>query len=180
MLVVVALDIEILNHNKEDYLKTLKLTFHEKEYNVLIDDDDFERVSKFKWHLREEKNGTLYVDGTTQSLHRFIMGAEKGTIVDHINRDTLDNQKSNLRFVSKNQNCWNTKKYKKNPENESLPMGVRLKGKNFWARIKYNNVGYSLGKYATVEEAEKVHTKAKVLRDSGDAEGFFTYINKIK
>jgi hypothetical protein len=42
-------------------------------------------------------------------LARFVMNAKKGEIVDHINRDPLDNRRKNLRIVTKRQNCLNKK-----------------------------------------------------------------------
>ena len=41
-------------------------------------------------------------------MHRFIMNAEKGSVIDHINCDKLDNRKSNLRIVSNSQNAQNS------------------------------------------------------------------------
>jgi hypothetical protein len=46
-------------------------------------------------------------------LSRFVMDAPKGKIVDHINRDPLDNRRQNLRIVTPRQNCLN-KTYKNN------------------------------------------------------------------
>ena len=40
-------------------------------------------------------------------MHRVILRAKPGQIVDHINRDTLDNRRANLRIVTASQNNWN-------------------------------------------------------------------------
>lgn len=86
---------------------------------ALIDIEDVERVKEYKWHL----NNYGYVDassnGKTIKLHRFIMNVWQdecdyySNVIDHINRNPLDNRKSNLRIVSqaennKNKN-WNKK-----------------------------------------------------------------------
>ncbi len=87
-------------------------------YHTLIDAEDYERISKYKWYVRREPGtkhgGYRYVaegnvDGRTTFLARFIMKARKGQIVDHINRNPLDNRKANLRFVTRSQNRHNTK-----------------------------------------------------------------------
>lgn len=41
-------------------------------------------------------------------MHRVIMDAKKGEEVDHINRDPLDNRRSNLRICSRSENCANS------------------------------------------------------------------------
>lgn len=85
---------------------------------ALIDDEDFEKVSQFKWLC----NASGYVvhhlprkDGKRQALwmHRLILNAPKSMVVDHINHDTLDNRKENLRLCSRNENCHNRLKNKK-------------------------------------------------------------------
>lgn len=53
---------------------------------------------KYRIYLRKEK----------QYLHRFIMKAKKGQIVDHIDGNPLNNLKSNLRLVNAKQSAWNT------------------------------------------------------------------------
>ena len=43
-------------------------------------------------------------------MHRFITSASKGTEVDHINHNTLDNRKSNLRICTRSENQMNARK----------------------------------------------------------------------
>ncbi len=84
-------------------MKKIKLT---RNKVALIDNDDFEKVSKNKWSFHHRG---YVVRGKPQiSLHRFIMNAQKGQMVDHINRNKLDNRKSNLRFVTSRQNQFNS------------------------------------------------------------------------
>jgi hypothetical protein len=67
-------------------------------------------------------------------LSRFVMDAKQGQIIDHRNRDRLDNRRKNLRIVTKRQNCLN-KKYK----NGSGFIGVcinRKKGRKY-CQAKY-------------------------------------------
>ena len=97
-----------------------------KEFDVTIDDEDYELVGHIKWGVnmgKNEKAGKHYfVKGITLKpkkydviyLHRIILKAEKGDIVDHINGNTLDNRKSNLRICTQLENCRNVKKNKRN------------------------------------------------------------------
>lgn len=71
---------------------------------VLLDDNDYDRVKGYKWSIsksgyvrRTERQGSKTVN---YKLHREILGLDKGCgIVDHRNRNKLDNRKSNLRVL---------------------------------------------------------------------------------
>jgi hypothetical protein len=77
---------------------------------ALVDDEDFEQINKFKWYAQETTNRigfyaahTIRISKTSFKkirMHRIIMNARPDQEIDHINHDTLDNQKNNLRFVS--------------------------------------------------------------------------------
>ena len=82
---------------------------------TIVDDEDFERVNKFKWFIF---NGyvvhSIKSDDkwTSQSMHRLILNAPEGKQVDHINSDRLDNRKENLRICNRSENQWNRSKQK--------------------------------------------------------------------
>ena len=71
---------------------------------AIVDDDDYEKVKPYNWFL----SGTGYavafvpVDGKFKLtyLHRFIMDAQPGQCVDHINGNSLDNRRNNLRLAT--------------------------------------------------------------------------------
>lgn len=84
---------------------------------ALVDDEDYERVVQYKWNAHYHKpSGNWYarrtIDGLGRqiSMHRFIMSAPAGSKVDHIDRDGLNNQRSNLRFATTAQNGANRAK----------------------------------------------------------------------
>lgn len=66
-------------------------------YDVLLDDDGYKKYHKFNMFLH---NGYVcYSDkGVQKRIHRDIVNCPKEFVVDHINRNKLDNRKSNLRF----------------------------------------------------------------------------------
>lgn len=75
-----------------------------------VDDEDFEKVSKFKWCADKHKGGMRWyaqrrIGKATQRLHQFILPNVKE--VDHKDRDGLNNQKTNLRPSSRSQNNFN-------------------------------------------------------------------------
>lgn len=78
---------------------------------ALIDDDDFERVNKYKWG-----DGCGYAVGYIKNanneakltyMHRFIMNTPKELEVDHLDHDGYNNQKSNLRNCTHKENMEN-------------------------------------------------------------------------
>lgn len=76
---------------------------------ALVDDDDFEYLNQFKW-LAHLFGKNYYADSGSKGLmHRFIMKAEKADIIDHKDRNSLNNQKTNLRKCTRSQNNANRK-----------------------------------------------------------------------
>lgn len=75
---------------------------------VKVDVEDIDRLIKYKWRLGTWGYASCNIDGKNILMQRFIMNEfDSNHIVDHINRDTLDNRKSNLRIVDKSMNAIN-------------------------------------------------------------------------
>jgi len=87
-------------------MKIIKLT---KEKFTLLDDEDFDEINKFKWQATKTGYATRNTKGKTIRIHRLVMNAPKGMMVDHIDHNTLNNQKSNLRICTHTQNQQNQK-----------------------------------------------------------------------
>jgi hypothetical protein len=94
-------------------MKTIQLT---KGQFAKVDDEDFGYLSAYRWHAcRGAKNRSYYARRATHYrgkyflflMHRVIAQARPGEVVDHINHDTLDNQKSNLRVGTQALNMLN-------------------------------------------------------------------------
>lgn len=82
---------------------------------AIIDDEDWPLVAPYKWHAKLDRStGRFYAYNKSHRLimHRVIIGAEKGQIVDHIDRDGLNNRRANLRFSDKYRNQMNRGKKK--------------------------------------------------------------------
>ena len=96
-------------------MRTIPLT-HGKV--TLVDDEDYERFGHVTWRVWNNTCGYFYVSNRyslgkgrrkRRLLHREIIGAPPGMVVDHINHDTLDNRKENLRLCTRSQNGMNRK-----------------------------------------------------------------------
>lgn len=106
---------------------------------VLLDDDDFHKLESDKWYVtvnlytkravikkyigryETKKNRPKY---RQMYLSRFILSAPYGFVVDHINGNTLDNRKSNLRACTQSQNLKNRVRSKRNGGGTSKYKGV--------------------------------------------------------
>lgn len=162
-------------------MKKILLT---KNQFAIVDDEDFEEVNKHKWCSSFSIYTKCYVairvlpkkDNDKKQMllmHRFILNAPKEFMVDHINHNSLDNRKINLRLCTNSQNQMNVLKHKKSLSGYK---GVSLNKKNMkWiSKIVINKKTINLGYFTDKIEAAKAYNeKAKELF------GEFAYLNKL-
>lgn len=133
-----------------------------------IDVEDFKRLVKSSWH----KTAQGYACSKKLGLmHRYIMEAPSDFEVDHINRDKLDNRKSNLRLASRSLNSYNT------PERggTSKYRGVaRNKNAQKW-QAYFHNQGdyYYIGLFD--DEAEAAKARDSVAKYFADGEAILNF-----
>jgi hypothetical protein len=146
-----------------------------------VSDEDYDRVAQHKWSVRRRelrKNGTCRwvvqrvvrrADGirTTQFLSRFILGVtEPNMMVDHIDGNDENNQRENLRAVSKSVNQRNRYTHRAGGlfgagllrGNRRRPWVAQL-----WAGGRLTRLGY----FATEQEAHDRAEAARIARDVG-------------
>lgn len=139
---------------------------------AMVDDEDFERLSKLSWHVMPAPY-TLYAaawcihDGRRikNTMHRFLMNLWPGdkSVVDHIDHDGLNNQKENLKVCTQKNNLCNNIRYR--PKKHDLPKGVRRWHGKFVAMISINGRNKYLGIFPTKEEAAACYTAASEKRN---------------
>ena len=87
------------------------------QFTVLYDEDDHERISKYKWSVLKTKHNqfytTAYINQKNTKMHNYVMGV---TGIDHMDGNKLNNQKANLREATSKQNARNRGKM---PHNKS-------------------------------------------------------------
>lgn len=108
---------------------------------VTIDEEDWPLVRELKWHCSGTHCGKLYAQhrrgkaGVTIIMHRLILGVEKGTFVDHIDGNGLNNRRCNLRIATVSQNNAN-RDFKRT---QSQFRGVRKLSNTSWYAVATKN-----------------------------------------
>lgn len=141
-----------------------------KTFFALIDSCDFKILSNFKWTIRlDKKNGTMYAQSSFGgkaffTMHELIMGKTRA-LIDHKNRNGLDNQRRNLRFCTPSENQYNQerKKLGKVPY-KGVTVHKRCSRYKtdvyFQARISVNKERIYLGIFETANDAAVAYNKA--------------------
>lgn len=143
-------------------------------YEVIIDDEDYERISNYNWGIKRigpapyvrcgggnKATGCRKTFKPSILMHRFIMGLEPGDkrIIDHKNMNTLDNRKENLRICTATENSRNVTKRK---NNKTGLKGVAIFKQNgrYRAYITVNKKQIHLGYYTDKEKAHNAYIEA--------------------
>lgn len=145
-------------------MKEIQLT---KGYVAFVDDDDFARVNQFKWtavvtgqnikrvyaYRRTGWDNAKRRWTQTVWLHRFVLDVPSYLDVDHINSNTLDNRKENLRPATRSQNLARNRR-----QNKFGYRGVRQgrRDKMFYMQIQIADKKI-VSQHATAEEAARAY-----------------------
>jgi hypothetical protein len=137
---------------------------------TIVDDEDFEYLNQWKWSTNSAKPERFYawrnkrIDGKVNMiyLHRFILNiTDRKIYVDHINNNSLDNRKVNLRQCSHSENERNKDKTKRNSS--------RFKGvcfdkscNKFFSLITVNRKRIWLGYFIDIKDAAKAYNEAAI------------------
>jgi hypothetical protein len=128
---------------------------------AIVDAEDINRVSRHKWKHHENGKGGSYCRRSSLHgnvwLHRFIINAQPGTEVDHINGDGLDCRKSNLRITDRRGNAQNRKPRK---DGSGLKGVSRRHDASFRAAIRVDGRKIHLGYFHTAPEAALAYDRA--------------------
>lgn len=151
-------------------MKTINLT---QGYIAMVDDADYEELSKFKWTAIVKSGGRVYayrmskkLDGWQKRgmifMHRVITDCPEDLVVDHKNHNTLDNRQSNLRVCSHTENMRNRSTQSNNKfgtpgvtlvsRNANKPYRVTIRVGEKWPKY--------VGSFPTLEEAAQAYKQA--------------------
>lgn len=119
-----------------------------------VSEIDKDRVIDLKWsdkgggYVRARWSKKYGGDGSFIYLHRFVLSAPKGLVVDHIDGNPLNNTRDNLQIISQSRNCMKSKK--------AITGGVSYDRGKWRARMRVDGVMRSLGVYDSREFAQEV------------------------
>ena len=132
-----------------------------------VDNDDFDWLSRYKWHTLKcvctfYAQKTIYKNGKTKTIlmHREIMTAPTGLVVDHINHNGLDNRRRNLRIVTVAQNNWNSRRNISTDSSNYKGVSWSRNKCKWQAGISIDNKQKHLGYFEDEKEAAAAYDKA--------------------
>lgn len=130
-----------------------------KDQTASIDLENYELIREYKW-CANKHNNCWYAQTSKKFnnkvqkiyMHRLIMHAKKDQIIDHIDGNSLNNCRSNLRFCSHTENLYNTSARRNNK------LGYKgiywnKKEKKFRCYINVNKKNIHIGYFSTIEDA---------------------------
>ena len=139
--------------------------------HAIVDDDDYETLSTKRWHAVKmgtkakplfyaARNITIAkYKGRLELMHRVIMQAPKGMVVDHKNSNTLDNRKENLRLCTQGENMKNIR----SGSNKYGYRGIcKTSPTTFVASIRVNAKAKYLGNFPSAEAAARAYDSAAI------------------
>jgi len=155
-------------------MKRIRLNGKYSYLYALVDDEDFELVSKYNWWGLLSYNGIIYVQGKLKNssrstpsilMHRLILNAQPAQNIDHIDHNVLDNRHFNMRFATRSQNGAN-RRSRINSSSQYKGVAWYKQRMKWRARIVIPNLNGGFGKekylglFDNEIEAAKVYDEA--------------------
>jgi len=137
---------------------------------AIVDPDDYYRLSEYKWFVSGGISNNFYavrrgpnrngLRRTVIRMHREVANTPDGMVCDHINGNSLDNRKANLRSATHMQNSWNTRKSSQSCSSKYKGVTFYKMDQKWHAQISVNGKRIFLGTFEGEKEAAKEYDKA--------------------
>lgn len=147
----------------------MKIIFLTQGKFTIVDDEDFESLSKHKWYfLKDRKGGSVgYAvrnvrvdDGrrTLRSMHQVLLDLKPGEEGDHRDGNGLHNWRANLRKCTRSENQRNRRVFK---NNKTGVRGVHKNGNRYYVHIYRDGKRECIGSFTSLEEAKAIRLEAE-------------------
>lgn len=133
---------------EKDFARIIINTLNHGTIESLISLEDVDKIKNIKWHASFDKTvNNFYIKSKYVQLHRFVTECPKNKVVDHINHDTTDNRRCNLRICTQTENnqnrngCYSTNNYSKirnvswHKQRQKWQVSLGIKGKQKYIGI---------------------------------------------
>jgi hypothetical protein len=136
---------------------------------TIIDRADLDRVLQHRWTLQRTRTHyarTRSADGRTVYLHRFLIGAQPGRMVDHHNHNGLDNRRANLRECSVGQNSFNRRGAVSGSRSGIRNVHWKEREQSWVVAVTVNGREHHFGYFKDVHAAEQaaIAARARIAR----------------
>jgi hypothetical protein len=135
---------------------------------AIVDQQDYERFSQYKWFVRGGKRTSYAARAARRAekrkrkivlMHREVLKVQDDVLVDHINRDGLDNRRANLRPASNAENVRNSRK-RRGTKNKYKGVSWHKNRRKWQAKITVDKKQKGLGYFDSEIEAVKAYDAA--------------------
>ena len=135
------------------YVK-INLLGHGSSSQMIVSITSLDKVLSHDWYLKSSGYPFSYT-ARYHTLHRFLFGRqETGMVIDHINRNKLDNRLSNLRVITAKENSYNRTK---SANSENKYKGVQKRGDKYVAKISKDGIKKEIGGFLTEDAAAEAY-----------------------
>lgn len=157
-------------------MKTIQLT---RGKVAIVDDEDYDWLNYYKWNFSGRyavRSEIVKGQRKTIFMHRMVFPNKTAPQVDHINRNSLDNRKENLRACVQSENSRNAGIGKANPSGYKgvFPYKGGQSPKKWRSQIVVDRKTIWLGLHHTKEAAARAYNQAAL-----EYHGEFAYLNEI-
>ena len=137
------------------------------DFKTVFDIEDYSEIKNYKWLVNRFRGSKTYsnyyiISSKGKFLHRILLKEPKGKTIDHIDGDSMNNRKSNLRICTIRENSKNNKIHKYNKSGHKGVLWYYYRNVNKWmAYICIDNKRTTLGYFEDYDEACKVREDAE-------------------